>query len=54
MLSASERADGVLKKFACEYSGCEKVYSKKGNLQVHIKTFHEKVLKEKERGRPGK
>ena len=32
----------TVKHFACTYPGCTHVFTKKGNLTVHIKTVHEK------------
>ena len=32
-------------EFQCPYPDCDKSYSKKGNLNVHVRTFHEQSLK---------
>ncbi|KAI1627560.1 general transcription factor IIIA [Exophiala viscosa] len=36
-----DKPNGTGKEFPCTYDGCNKIFTKKGNLNVHIKTVHE-------------
>ncbi|KAK4937939.1 hypothetical protein LTR10_021504 [Elasticomyces elasticus] len=36
-----DKPNGTTKEFPCTFDGCDKIFTKKGNLNVHIKTVHE-------------